>query len=77
MEINFKDDEKCLMKKSLKINKQFKENSIEVLFKDNIKKKASLGKIYFNVVRRIGISNKIRIDKDYKDFNIFKKMNNI
>ena len=60
------------MKKSLKINKQFKENSIEVLIKDNIKKKASFGKIYVNVVRRIGICNKIRIEKDYQDCNIFK-----
>ena len=72
IERNFIDEEKCLMKKSFKIKKKFKENSIVIIINDNIKKKTSFGKINVTVVSKIGINYKIRIEKDYEDCNVFK-----
>ena len=71
-EQNFKDNEKCLLNKKYKIKKIGDDKEPGILIYDKIKKKNLYGKINVTILNKSGTNYKIKIQKDYKDLNLYK-----
>ena len=70
--INFKNNEKCLMKAKFKIKKIFKDSSQRVLEYDKIKRKKYFQKLNVIILEKLGTNYKIKIVNNYSEFG-FKK----
>ena len=71
-EQNFKDNENCLLNTKYKINKIGDDKEPGILIYDKIKKKNLYGKINVTILNKSGTNYKIKIQKDYKDLNLYK-----
>jgi hypothetical protein len=69
---NFEENEKCLLNKKFKIKKKGNSKKVGVLVFDKIKKKNMYGKINVTILNKSGSNYKIKIAKDYEDFNLFE-----
>ena len=69
---NFEENEKCLLNKKFKIKKKGNNKKVGVLVFDKIKKKNLYGKINVTIINKSGTNYKIRIAKDYEDYNLFE-----
>ena len=70
--INFKNNEKCLLKTKFKIKKFFKESGAGVLVYDKIKNKNKYQKLNVTILEKSGTNYKIKIANNYSEFG-FKK----
>ena len=70
--INFKNNEKCLMKAKFKIKKIFKDSNPGVVEYDKIKRKNNYQKLNVIILEKSGTNYKIKIANNYSEFG-FKK----
>jgi len=69
---NFSVDDKCLLKPKFKIQKKFSKNKVGILKFDKMKNKNIFGKINVIVLSKVGANYKIKIARDYDNFNLFE-----